>query len=183
MPATHQHMSAEEYYELPGGPPYFQLIDGALFASPSPNFFHQTIVVELVLAIGNYLKAHPIGKVIVAPADVEFDKDNVFQPDLYFIRNERLGIVDEHGVKGAPDLVVEVISGSTGRLDLGPKKATCAARGVVEFWAVLPQSRQIELYRLAESADKPAKVLGEGEILTSLLLPGFRLAVTETFGK
>jgi Uma2 family endonuclease len=183
LPTTHRHMTAEEYYQLPEGPPYFQLIDGELFMSPSPNFFHQSIVVELIFALRGYLKAHPIGKVIVAPADVELSKGNVFQPDLYFIRKERLGIVKKHGVKGSPDLVVEVISGSTGRLDLGPKKTACAARGVIEFWAVLPRKRRIEIYRLAESADAPAATFGEGEILTSALFPGLKIPVATVFAK
>lgn len=183
MPTTHRHMTADEYYQLPEGPPYFQLIDGELFMSPSPNFFHQKIVVKLTAAIAVYLEAHPIGTVICAPADVELDDDNVFQPDLYFIRRERMGIVDEHGVKGAPDLVVEVISGSTGRLDLGPKKTLCAARGVLEFWAVSPSARQIEIYRLAECVDAPVATLREGDILTSVLLPGLEIPVAKVFAK
>jgi Uma2 family endonuclease len=176
-------MTAEEFYRLPDGPPYFQLVDGELFMSPSPNFFHQSIVVELAFLIRSYLRQHPIGKVIVAPADVELDHDNVIQPDLYFIRSERFEIVDDHGVKGAPDLIVEVISGSTGRLDLGPKKSVCAAKGVVEFWAVYPQERQIEVYRLAESVSKPARTLREGDSLDSALLPGLEISVAEIFAR
>jgi Uma2 family endonuclease len=76
----------------------------------------------------------------MAPSDVQFDRGNVYQPDIFFIRNERSPIVDEQGPKGAPDLVVEVISGSTGRLDLGPKKmsrhAVRVRIGVTKFSSV-----------------------------------------------
>ncbi len=151
--------------------------------SPSPNFFHQSIVMELAFAIRSYLERNRIGRVIAAPADVELDHDNVFQPDLYFIRSERLQIVDDHGVKGAPDLVVEVISGSTGRLDLGPKKLIYAAKGVTEFWAVYPQEHRVEVYLLTESATVPAKTLTEGSLLTSSLLPGLEIALDRVFAK
>jgi Uma2 family endonuclease len=149
--------------------------------SPSPHFFHQEIVGNIYLAIREYLRKNPIGKVILAPSDVEFDKDNVFQPDVFFIRTERLGIVDKHGAKGAPDLVAEVISGSTGRLDLGPKKAVYARKGVHEYWVVLPEERALEVYRFAESPDEPVLKLEEGANLTTPLLPGFELALTEVF--
>lgn len=181
LPTTHRHMTAEEYYQLPEGPPYFQLIDGELFMSPSPQFFHQEIILNIASTIREYLRQNPIGKVVLAPSDVEFDKDNVFQPDIFFIRKERLGIVDKHGTKGAPDLVVEVISGSTGRLDLGPKKMIYAQTGVLEYWVVLPASRTIEVYRLPDSAEQPAATLAEGVSLTTPLLPGFALPVVEVF--
>lgn len=176
-------MTADEYYALPEGPPYFQLIDGELFMSPSPNFFHQEIVINIASPIREYLRRNPIGKVVIAPSDVEFDKGNIYQPDVFFIRNERLGMVDKHGAKGAPDLVVEVISGSTGRLDLGPKKMIYAAKGVVEFWAVLPRTLEIEIYRFHESADAPIAIMRSGETVTTSLLPGFELAVAEIFAQ
>lgn len=181
LPTTHRHMTAEEYYQLPEGPPYFQLIDGELFMSPSPHFYHQEILLNIAFAIRSYLRTNPIGKVIVAPSDVEFDKDNVFQPDVFFIRKERLGIVDKHGSKGPPDLVVEVISGSTGRLDLGPKRMVYAQTGVLEYWVVLPDARTVEIYRLPESADQPAQSLEGNSSLITPLLPGLELPLAEIF--
>jgi Uma2 family endonuclease len=183
LPTTHRRMTAEEYYQLPEGPPYFQLIDGELFMSPSPNFFHQEIIGNIFAAIHRYLRKNRIGKVIVAPSDVQFDENNIFQPDVFFIRNERLDIVDKHGAKGAPDLVVEVISGSTGRLDLGPKMTIYAEKGVLEYWVVLPLTREIEISRLPDSATAPASKLADGELLATPLLPGFELAVAEIFAQ
>lgn len=176
-------MTAEEYYQLPEGPPHFQLIDGELFMSPSPHFFHQEIILNIAAPIREYLRGNPIGKVVVAPSDVELDKDNVFQPDVFFIRAERLGIIDNHGAKGAPDLVVEVISGSTGRLDLGPKKAIYAQKGVLEFWVVLPQTQTVEVFRLPDDADQPARTLSAGETLATPLLPGLTLPLAEIFAR
>jgi Uma2 family endonuclease len=181
LPTTHRRMTAEEYYQLPEGPPYFQLIDGELFMSPSPNCFHQEIILNIASPIREYLRKHPIGKVIVAPSDVEFDKDNIYQPDVFFIRTERLGIVDKHGAKGAPDLVVEVLSGSTGRLDLGPKKTVYAEKGVLEYWVIWPDGREIEVYRWPESPTQPVLKLAHQGTLTTPLLPGLEIPVAEIF--
>ncbi len=181
MPTTHRRMTAEEYYQMPEGPPYFQLIDGELFMSPSPHFFHQEIIGNIFSLIREYLRTNPLGKVILAPSDVEFNKENIFQPDVFFIRQERLGMVDKHGAKGAPDLVVEVISGSTGRLDLGPKMTIYAQSGVLEYWVVLPESRTVEVYRLAENAERPAATFAEGDTLMTPSLPGLELALQEIF--
>lgn len=114
---------------------------------------------------------------------MRFDKDNVYQPDVFFIRTERLGIVDKHGAKGAPDLVAEVISGSTGRLDLGPKRMIYAQSGVREFWAILPDSREVEIFRFAEAADKSIATLGGDATLTTPVLPGFALPFAELFAE
>jgi Uma2 family endonuclease len=102
---------------------------------------------------------------------------------VFFIRNERLGIVDNHGAKGAPDLVVEVISGSTGRLDLGPKKTIYAQKGVLEYWVVLPETRAVEVYRLPVDPERPAQTLAVGEVLSTPLLPGVELPLAEIFAR
>jgi len=181
LPTTHRHMSAEDYFALPEGPPYFQLIDGELFMSPSPHFFHQEIAGNIFAALHQDLRHHPLGKVVIAPSDVQLDEGNVFQPDVFFIRNEQLKCVDEHGLKGAPPLVVEVISGATGRLDQGPKKTLYAAHGVEEMWLVLPEKRQIEVWRFAADRLSPAATFHLGQSLSTPLLPGLELALSEVF--
>lgn len=90
-------------------------------------------------------------------------------------------MVNKHGAKGAPDLVVEVISGSTGRLDLGPKRMVYAQSGVLEYWVVLPDSRTIDVYRLPENPEQPAQTLQGDACLTTPLLPDLQLPLPEIF--
>lgn len=168
---------------MPEGPPYFQLIEGELFMSPSPNFFHQKIIGRLHLSLGNFLEKHPFGEIVLSPADVELDEDNVYQPDLYYLSHARLSLVNRHGLKGAPDFVIEVISGSTGRLDRGPKKAAFARHGVREFWAVLPESREVVIWNLPVSAEEPSRRLQMGDTLTTELLPAWEMPVAKIFGE
>lgn len=77
--------------------------------------------------------------------------------------------------------MVRVISGSTGRLDLGPKMMVYAQTGVLEYWVVLPQSRTVEVCRLAESAEQPAETMAGGASLQTPLLPGLEWPLTEIF--
>ena len=183
LPTTHRFMSASEYYEMPEGPPYFQLIEGELLLSPSPRFFHQRIVINLLVSIENFLRRHSLGKIMIAPSDVELDTKNVYQPDLYFVSNSRSSLINKQGVKGAPDFVVEAISASTGRLDLGPKKKIFARRGVREFWAVFPESKEVKVWKLAESVDDPVLHLKLGDSLSTEILPGWKIMLEEIFAE
>lgn len=173
-------MTAAEYYALPEGPPYAQLIEGELLMSPSPTFFHQRIIIKLIVSLESFVAAHRLGKVCVAPSDVQFDEENVFQPDVFFVSNERLHLADDHGIKGAPDLVIEVISG-TGRIDLGPKKNVYARGGVIEYWTVRPKTKLVEIWRLSVSTTEPAVQYGVTDMLVTDLLPGWQMPVAAVF--
>lgn len=182
LPAPQRFMTAAEYYEQPEGPPYSQLIDGELIMSPSPNFFHQRIIANLFRSLDEHVRRHRCGVVVFAPADVELDEGNVFQPDLYFVSRERRHLIDEHGVKGAPDFVIEVISGSGG-LDLGRKKKGYVRGEVPEFWTVFPRTKEVHLWRLAESIAEPAFRFAMGDTVRTPTLPGWEMPVAEIFAE
>lgn len=95
-----------------------EIIDGVLYVSPSPGTPHQFTVGKLHQAIANYLDEHPVGEVYLAPFDVVFTRHDVVEPDLLFISTARLAVLTERNVTGAPDLVIEILSPSTRRVDL-----------------------------------------------------------------
>ncbi len=182
LPASGQRpITAEEYFQMQEGPPYFQLVEGELIMSPSPSYFHQRIIMRLSVLIGSYLENHPIGELIGAPSDVQLDRENVFQPDLYYVSNERRQIFDHQGAKGAPDLVIEVISDSSKRLDLGRKKRRYARSGVTEYWAVHPTEKEVHVYLLQQSVEDPARRFTEREVLESALFPGLQISLSKVF--
>lgn len=174
-------LTAEDYRELPEGPPYAQLVEGDFYMAPSPNLFHQDIVLYLARVIGNYLDDHPRGSVHIAPSDVQLSDLNVFQPDLYFVANARRSILTEQGTEGAPNLIVEVISPRTERLDRDVKKHVYARAGVEELWIVDPLAKEISVYRFEESAKLPVAVLRPGKKLSTPLLPNLHISVTRIF--
>jgi Uma2 family endonuclease len=174
-------MTAAEFFSLPEGPPYFQLIDGDLYLSPSPRRFHQKLILRMAVIPQSYLDHHPLGEIYVAPSDVVFTEDTILNPDIYFVSRARPGILTEQGAEGAPDLVVEVLSPSTARLDLGRKREIYAESGVREMWVVSAETRGVEVYRFAEKANEPAIVLGEGDTLASPLFPDLTIRISELF--
>src|SRR5262245_9987884 len=120
--------------ELPEGPPYYQLIEGDLYMAPSPDLFHQDIAGNIYHLVRFYLAKCRAGSVYIAPCDVQLTELNVYQPDVFFVANSRKHIMTKHGAKGAPNLVVEVLSPKTARLDKGAKRVVYARAGVEEMW-------------------------------------------------
>jgi Uma2 family endonuclease len=174
-------LTVENYKLLPETGPRYQLIQGDLYMAPAPNRFHQEISRNLQFELHSYLKRNPIGKLFDAPFDVYLDKINVFQPDLLIVLNERLGILTEEGAEGAPELVVEILSPKTRRLDLLNKKLEYARAGVKELWIIDPEPRSLTVYQLASDGAENIRQLGEEDTLSTDLLPGFNLAVEMIF--
>lgn len=181
LKTTEELLTADDYRDLPEGPPHFQLVEGKLYMTPSPEFYHQSVALNIASLIRYFLREHPFGKVAIAPSDVQLDFVNVHQPDVYFISNERLNILTKQGPVGAPDLVVEVLSKSTARLDKGPKLRVYARSGVKELWLVDKERKEVVVYRFAEAIQEPVATLRGRQTLTTALLPGLKLKLTEVF--
>lgn len=167
-----------DYQATPDEPPWYQLIEGALLQEPNPSFRHQDLLGELHCAFRNYLADHPIGTTVLAPFAVYLDKFNVFQPDLLMVLAERRAIVTSRGVMGAPDFVIEILSPSNRRYDLGPKRRGYARAGVKRLWIVDPEASSVADYDLPRAPEAPIQVWAppKGGTLTCPLLPGFALA-------
>jgi Uma2 family endonuclease len=151
-----------------------EIIDGELFVTPSPIRRHQRVVVELVAALRNYEKQHG-GEVYPAPMDVLFDDVNVVEPDVLFLRPERLPGTDDQKIVEVPDLVIEVSSPSTRRTDLIRKRDLYERFGVAEYWFVDIEAERLEVYRLHEGRYGRPDILQAGDVLTTELLPDFTL--------
>lgn len=172
-----------EYALIPTGAPNYQLIEGDLIMAPSSSSFHQDILLNLAVLFRTYLRTHPIGKVYVAPLDTYLSDINVYQPDLFFVRKENRSIVEEHGVEGAPDLVIEILSKSSAKYDLGPKRAIYARTGVEELWVIDPPKRTLALYRFDTDAENPAATYRRNQRFTSALLPGLEIVLADVFAR
>ena len=135
----------EDYLKTPDDERY-ELIEGELLMTPSPIPKHQRISRELEFEIIKFVKANDLGEVFYAPCDVYLDNENVVQPDILFISKERLNIIGEKNIQGAPDLAIEIISESTAYRDLVQKKKLYAKFGVKEYWIVIPGEESIEIY-------------------------------------
>ncbi len=131
---------AADYWELPEGEPV-ELMKGRFIVSPSPNILHQ-VVVSLLLELLRAASRKTGSIAVCAPMDVILSDDTILQPDLLYVSKRRRGIVKQR-INGAPDLVVEIISGSA-RRDRIEKLDLYARYGVAEYWIVEPDAQVIQ---------------------------------------
>lgn len=137
----------DDYYALPDNI-RAELIDGEFYNMPAPSRVHQKLLGELYYELKTYIrkKKGPC-EVYLSPFDVFLDMDDktVVQPDLLVICDgDRL---NDKGLNGAPDFVVEIISQSTGKKDYTLKLGKYCNAGVREYWIVDPIKEHILTYR------------------------------------
>jgi Uma2 family endonuclease len=118
------------------------LIDGEHYVTPSPNTKHQSISANLTAMLWIYLKQHRVGQVFAAPLDVVFSGLDVVEPDILYISHERAGVLTDQHVRGAPDLVVEILSPGTRKTDEITKRKLYERSGVREYWVIDPKCAQ-----------------------------------------
>lgn len=170
----------EDYVNAPEDKRY-ELLDGDLIVVPSPKQSHQRILIKLATRLDNFVSNMGIGQVYVAPFDVVLSDNDVVQPDLLFISNERAGILTEDNVQGAPDLVIEIRSPGTEQRDRIFKRSLYARHGVKEFWIVDPSGGNIEVLMLGESGFELEATYQKSDTLTSTALQGLNLNLNEVF--
>jgi len=162
-PAT-RHFTYADYLKGPEG---FcdELIDGAYYVrEPPPSRRHQELLGELYLQIALALEDKS-PRVFVAPFDVRLPRadepdeqiDTALQPDIVVVCDLRK--LDERGVRGPPDWVVEVLSPSTARRDRTVKVPVYERAGVTEVWLIHPTNRTVAIYRLHEGRYATPEVL------------------------
>ena len=175
---TRTRWTYAEFARLPSeGSARYEVIDDELYMTPSPSLGHQRIVTDLVVRLGAFVRSNQLGELFVSPLDVLFAEGDYVEPDLLFVRRDREGILSDRGVEGAPDLVVEVLSPSTAARDRGIKLERYRLFGVAEYWIVDPDSRTVELWRLAAGADKPVMLAPPDQLRWEPVPEGPRLEI------
>jgi Uma2 family endonuclease len=121
-----------------------ELWDGELVMSPAPSFFHQTIVARFYKLLDAWVAPRGLGQTGFAPLDMILTERQVVQPDVFFVSKERLAILTDR-LRGAPDLVVEVLSPGTRRRDRLDKRDLYEQHGVREYWLIDPDAQTVEV--------------------------------------
>jgi Uma2 family endonuclease len=182
--ASNLRLTNADIESMPDDGNRYELIDGELYVSSSPSFFHQKILMNIGYAFRDYLREHPIGT-IVPGVGVVFDDYNGVIPDLVFATNERMSKALASGrFRAAPEIVIEILSpgGSNERRDRQVKRSLYAARGVDEYWIVDPENRSVEIHRRNAAGDLVFETsVRQGDQLTCGLLPGFSVPVDTLF--
>ncbi|MGE5604170.1 MAG: Uma2 family endonuclease [Bacteroidota bacterium] len=168
----------------------WELIDGVPYnMSPAPSRIHQKILGELYKQIAVYLTGK-VCEVYIAPFDVRLPKgeesddriDTVVQPDLVVVCDREK--LDERGCKGAPDLVVEVLSPGTAGKDMKIKLALYERVGVKEYWLVDPSNKTVQVYQLETSSRycRPS-IYSDTDRIRVGLFPDLEIDLTSVFSE
>jgi Uma2 family endonuclease len=185
-PTVHpdRRLTYDDFLLFPDDGLRHEVIDGVHYVTAAPSLRHQDLIGRLYLALGNFLAGHPsLGRAFLSPVDVIFTIHDIVEPDLVFVAADQLAIMTEKNIQGAPAIVVEVVSKSTRRRDERIKKGLFDRGDVREYWIVDPDRSHIIVYRRNDAgftALTPVTAAGDA-LLTSPLLPGFSLSVSELF--
>ncbi|MCL6610094.1 MAG: Uma2 family endonuclease [Peptococcaceae bacterium] len=176
-----QTYTYEDYLKINDDSRY-ELIGGELILVPAPKTVHQRISGELFGEIRNFVRKNCSGAVYASPIDVVLSDTDKPQPDILFISSNRLDIVAEDYINGAPDLVIEILSPSTAGYDKVKKSKMYYAYGVKEYWIVDPDAKVVEVFAPGEKNWNLVEAYDKDGILVSPLLPGLKIELKSVFG-
>jgi len=160
----------------------WELIDGQAIELYAPTRYHQKVSMNLAVEIGIYLKGKTC-EVYTAPFDVRLSvgkgADTVVQPDILVFCDRE--ILDDRGAKGAPDLVVEILSPSTRNKDCIVKLQKYEQYGVKEYWIVDPLYKKVTVHVLNTKGTYNAKEYKDYDVVTSNALSDFTISLETIF--
>jgi Uma2 family endonuclease len=141
---THERYTYEDYRASEEGE-RFEIIGGQAYASAAPSFRHQQVVFEISGQVRNHLVAtNSPCRGVSAPTAVILSDEDVVEPDIVVVCNPNR--IQEDGVHGPPDVVVEILSSSTRKRDMDTKFHLYESYGVPEYWIVSAHERTISVY-------------------------------------
>lgn len=173
----------EEFWQLPDPPDRskLELIAGVLYMSPPPEHTHDNIVKRVNrLLVLELARLGNRGGIYAPRAAIWTSTRTYLEPDLFYLSAETESSLDpEH--RTTADLVIEVISPGSAIYDRNTKADTYAALGVKELWLVDEIGESIEVRILRDDRYGEGQVFAKGDQLTSVVIQGLMIAVTEVF--
>lgn len=183
MATTTTGLTYDDLVALQERPEYefqrLEIIDGELFVSPSPIPHHQRVITNALYGLEAVVRPRKLGMVFIAPIAVRLAPDTVVEPDIVYIRWERLDVIGPKVIEGRPDLVMEVLSPSSKRRDLVLKKELYERYGVPEYWILDAQARSVTIFTLRDGRYHQVPIL-DG-IARSIVLPEFAISLADLF--
>ena len=161
----------------------YELIDGVAYALAAPLQIHQIILVELTTLLNTFLKGKTC-RLLIAPSSVKLNasdpKDTVFEPDLFVVCDRSK--LDGRTYNGVPDLIIEITSPSTVRIDKVLKFHKYLQAGVKEYWIIEPDLGTINVFVL-ENNNYTAFAYENTDLVPSKVLDGLVINMAEVFGE
>ena len=165
------HWTYNHYAALPEDGQHYEIVDGVLYMTPSPNKSHQDAVLWFSHYLLHHVKIAGLGQVFIAPFDVELAPDVVVQPDIIVVLQAGTEKITATRIVGAPDLVVEVSSPGTVGYDRRVKQDAYARAGIPEYWIADPAAQTVEVLLLEGNVYHSLGVFSGQMALSSRVVP------------
>lgn len=131
------------WLQLPDDGNRYEVINGVLYMTTAPSFFHQWIISRIIRQLQTQLEDPQIALVAFAPIGLLMPGCDPVQPDIVVVRMADRGMIYDRRINGVPALIVEVLSPSNAEKDTEIKRAAYAHAGVPEYWIVRPTERDV----------------------------------------
>jgi len=174
-------LTYEDFRQLPDDGKRYELIQGRVHLSPAPSIRHQFVAGNLDRSLGPFVVKNHLGELLVTPLDVRLSEDTALQPDLVFVSKQRLEIILENFIVGAPDLVVEILSPATAAHDRATKLNLYAEARAPEVWLMDPLAKTVEVLKLQGNKYLVDSIFAGRQTFTSSLFPGGEITLDELF--
>jgi Uma2 family endonuclease len=169
-------VTVEEFYGLVPEGQKADLIDGVIYMASPDTRRSDRLDGFIKFLLQGYAEAQSSGEVYGSRFAFEISQFRAPEPDVAFVRTERLHLVSERRMVGGPNIAVEIVSRDSRQRDYGEKKQLYAEAEVTEYWIIDPIQRRVEFHRLG--AGQYALVpLEHNRIFRSAVLEGFWLDV------
>ena len=163
----------------------YEIIEGELFVSCSPGLTHETVLINLILLLGNFLKKTHIGRVVANSGVILSETSGVIPDLVVFLKEQADKIIFNDRMKGPPALVIEILSPGPAniRRDRVIKLQLYDKHDVPEYWIVDPVNMILERYVRQGHSLVMMETLGTEDNLSTTTLPGFSCKVSEIFSE
>jgi Uma2 family endonuclease len=164
-------------------PYHYELLNGRIVMNPPAGYPHGSVGARVVRVLGTFVAAQGLGEVLDSSQGFLLPSKDTVEPDASFVSRARWEAMPpaEMGefLRVVPELVVEILSAGTASRDRGEKKAIYERNGVAEYWLVDPRAREVTVFTRGPAGYDAGRIAGEGERVTSGVLPGFECEVRE----
>jgi Uma2 family endonuclease len=143
------YYTADMVRAMPDDGNRYEVVYGELLVTPAPRSWHQVLVKRLGVALDNYLRQHPAGELLQAPADISWGTDVLVQPDVFVVDLDEARTLDWSRMRTLL-LVAEVLSPSTSQGDRFLKRLRYREAGVPVYWIVDGDDRSVEVWTPAD---------------------------------
>lgn len=179
-----RRLTYADFRRFPNDGRRHELINGEHAVTASPNKRHQRLSIRLIVSLGVFLEANPIAELFHAPFDCVFSFFDVVEPDLLVVTNDQREILTKRNVRGAPALLIEILSPSSVARDKRTKRALYERVGVKEYWVIDPDTDCVSVSRRGANGKfsfPETLAAANADRLTTKLLPGFELQLARFF--